>query len=74
MPVSTVVRCVTSCPLICYSYGYKLHVKLDRLVLQAYGFNPNDDLLEKLLTLNLELAEKEKRGDAIVGAWAPIGA
>jgi len=30
-------------------------------VLQAYGFNPDDDLLEDLLTLNLELAEKEKR-------------
>jgi hypothetical protein len=28
-------------------------------------------LLEKLLTLNLELAEKEKRGEAIVGPWAP---
>jgi hypothetical protein len=30
-----------------------------------------DDLLEKLLTLNLELAEKEKRGEAIVSPWAP---
>jgi hypothetical protein len=50
---------------------YKLHAKLDAIVLQAYGFSPDDDLLEKLLTLNLELAEKEKRGDAIVGAWAP---
>ena len=35
------------------------------------GFNPDDDLLEKLLTLNLELAEKEKKGEAIVGPWAP---
>jgi hypothetical protein len=50
---------------------YKLHAKLDRLVLQAYGFNPDDDLLEKLLTLNLELAEKEKRGEPVVGPWAP---
>jgi hypothetical protein len=50
---------------------HKLHAKLDRLVMQAYGFKPDDDLLEKLLTLNLELAEKEKRGDAIVGCWAP---
>jgi hypothetical protein len=40
-------------------------------VLQAYGFTPDDDLLEKLLTLNLELAAKEKRGEAIVGPWAP---
>jgi hypothetical protein len=50
---------------------YKLHAKLDQLVLQAYGFKPDDDLLEKLLALNLELAEKEKRGEAIVGPWAP---
>jgi len=50
---------------------YKLHAKLDAIVLQAYGFKPDDDLLEKLLTLNLELAEKEKRGGAIVGPWAP---
>ena len=41
---------------------YKLHAKLDHLVMQAYGFNPADDILEKLLILNLELAEKEKRG------------
>jgi len=33
--------------------------------MQAYGFNPDDDLLEDLLTLNLELAEKKKRGEAI---------
>jgi hypothetical protein len=32
----------------------------------VYGFNPDDDLLKKLLTLTLELAEKEKRGRAIV--------
>ena len=50
---------------------FKLHAKLDQLVLQAYGFSPDDDLLEKLLTLNLELAEKEKMGEAIVGPWAP---
>ncbi len=50
---------------------YKLHKQLDALVLQAYGFSPDDDLLEKLLTLNLELAEKEKNGEAIVGPWDP---
>ena len=50
---------------------FKLHAKLDAIVLQAYGFKPDDDLLEKLLTLNLELAEKETRGGAIVGPWAP---
>lgn len=52
---------------------YKLHAKLDKLVLQAYGFTPKDDLLEKLLNLNLELAEKEKNGVAVIGPWAPGG-
>ncbi|MBD2069538.1 hypothetical protein H6F93_18750 [Leptolyngbya sp. FACHB-671] len=46
-------------------------VFFDRLVMQAYGFNDSDDILEKLLTLNLELAEKEKQGEPVVGSWAP---
>lgn len=50
---------------------FKLHATLDVLVLQAYGFTPADDLLEKLPALNLALAEKEKRGEAIAGPWAP---
>ena len=50
---------------------YQLHKQLDALVLQAYRFSPNDDLLEKLLALNLELAEKEKRGETVVGPWDP---
>jgi hypothetical protein len=51
--------------------GQPLHAELNAIVLQAYGFTANDDLLEKLLTLNLELAEKEKRGEAVIGPWAP---
>ncbi|MGG6295965.1 DNA methyltransferase [Leptolyngbya sp. AN02str] len=50
---------------------YKLHKQLDALVMQAYGFGPDDDILEKLLALNLELAEKESRGESIIGPWAP---
>lgn len=50
---------------------YKLHAELDQLVMQAYNFKNSDDILEKLLELNLELAEKEKRGEAIIGPWAP---
>ncbi|MEG4202225.1 DNA methyltransferase, partial [Microcoleus sp. Pol12A5] len=38
---------------------YKLHAKLDRQVMQAYGFTDSDDILAKVLELNLELAEKE---------------
>lgn len=48
---------------------YKLHQQLDKLAMEAYEFNPDDDLLEKLLKLNLELAEKEERGEKIVGCW-----
>jgi hypothetical protein len=50
---------------------YKLHAELDKLAMQAYGFKDSDDVLEELLKLNLELAEKEKRGESIVGCWAP---
>jgi hypothetical protein len=35
---------------------YKLHAKLDKLVMQIYGFSDSDDLLEKLLHLNQEIA------------------
>jgi hypothetical protein len=35
--------------------------------MEAYEFNPKDDILEKLLTLNLELAEKEKQRIKIIG-------
>ncbi|BAU40787.1 class I SAM-dependent DNA methyltransferase [Leptolyngbya sp. O-77] len=49
----------------------KLHAKLDGLVLKAYGFSKDDDLLERLLMLNLELAAKEQWGEAVVGPWAP---
>jgi len=50
---------------------YKLHAKLDREVMQAYGFMDSDDILAKVLELNLELAEKEKRGEAVVGPCLP---
>ncbi|GAB4341173.1 MAG: class I SAM-dependent DNA methyltransferase [Cyanophyceae cyanobacterium] len=49
----------------------KLHGKLDKAVLKAYGFKADDDILEKLLTLNLELAAQEQQGASIIGPWAP---
>lgn len=49
---------------------YKLHSQLDKLVMEAYEFNRKDDILEKLLTLNKELAEKEKQGIKIIVPWA----
>ncbi|MEA5579719.1 DNA methyltransferase [Nodularia harveyana UHCC-0300] len=50
---------------------YQLHEQLDKLVMQAYIFKIKDDILEKLLTLNLELAEKEKQGEIVIGPWSP---
>jgi SAM-dependent methyltransferase len=50
---------------------YQLHQQLDKLVMEAYKFKPEDDILEKLLILNLELAEKEKQGIKIVGLYPP---
>ena len=44
---------------------YQLHQKLDKLVMKIYGFSEEDDILERLLELNLELAEKEKREDMV---------
>ena len=50
---------------------FKLHAKLDRQVIQAYGFTDSDNILDQLLALNLELAETEKQGEPIVGPAAP---
>ena len=40
--------------------------------MKAYGFKANDDILTKLLDLNLRLAEKEKQGEKVVGAESPV--
>jgi type II restriction/modification system DNA methylase subunit YeeA len=50
---------------------YQLHQQLDKLVMQAYNFKADDDILAKLLELNLELAAKEKRGEKVIGAESP---
>ena len=50
---------------------YKLHQELDKLVMQAYNFQAEDDILAKLLELNFELAQKEKQGETIIGAESP---
>jgi SAM-dependent methyltransferase len=49
----------------------KLHDALDGLVLKVYGWSAKDDVLANLLDLNLELAELEAEGRAIVGPWDP---
>ena len=50
---------------------YQLHQQLDKLVIQAYKFKASDDILEKLLMLNFELAESEKQGEIVIGAESP---
>ena len=50
---------------------YQLHQQLDKLVMQAYKFKPEDYISNKLLELNLELAAKEKQGETVIGAAAP---
>jgi len=50
---------------------FKLHAQLDKLVMQVYRFNETDDILEKLLKLNVELAEKEQSGEFVLGPQAP---
>ena len=47
---------------------YKLHAKLDKLVMQAYGFSEDDDILSKLLELNMQLGDREKQGLTVIGA------
>ena len=47
---------------------YKLHAKLDKLVMQAYGFSEDDDILSKLLELNMQLGDREKQGLLVIGA------
>jgi hypothetical protein len=49
----------------------KLHQALDALVLKAYGWKASEDILSNLLDLNLELADLESAGQAIVGPWDP---
>jgi hypothetical protein len=41
--------------------SFMISVNLSHKPPETYGFKPDNDLLEKLLTLNLELAEKEKQ-------------
>ena len=51
---------------------YQLHQQLDKLVMQAYKFKANDDILAKLLALNFELAAREQQGKKITGAESPF--
>ena len=47
------------------------HAALDAAVLDAYGFDPADDLLGQLLALNLALAAKIDRGETVTSPGVP---
>jgi hypothetical protein len=38
----------------------------------AYGMKPTEDILSFLLKLNLELADKEKKGDPVTPPGLPV--
>ena len=47
------------------------HAALDAAVRAAYGMKPDEDILAFLLKLNLELAEKETKGEPITPPGLP---
>lgn len=49
------------------------HAALDAAVLDAYGFSPKKDLLAQLLALNLDVAERIQRGEAVTAPGVPAG-
>ena len=49
----------------------QLHDGLDALVLKAYGWKRDEDILANLLDLNLELAAREAEGLPVIGPWDP---
>lgn len=49
----------------------KMHRALDQQVFKAYGWSIEEDLLSNLLDMNLELAERENEGSAVVGPCDP---
>jgi len=44
---------------------------LDRAVTKAYGFDERDDLLEQLLSLNHQIAEREQKGEPVAAPGLP---
>jgi len=48
-----------------------LHRMLDEAVTEAYGFNPQQDILEQLLTLNMEVATRETNGNQVQSPGLP---
>ena len=49
-----------------------LHENLDRVVMAAYGFCESTDLPDQLLTLNHEVAGREKRNEPVQSSGLPV--
>jgi hypothetical protein len=49
-----------------------LHHALDAAVMEAYGFNPSGDILQQLLALNMQVAEREEKGLEVRGPGMPV--
>ncbi len=47
------------------------HAALDAAVLECYGFDPKADLLKQLLDLNLDVARRIDRGEAVTAPGVP---
>lgn len=47
------------------------HAALDAAVLDAYGFTAKDDLLQQILDLNLAVADRIDRGEAVIAPGVP---
>jgi SAM-dependent methyltransferase len=48
-----------------------LHTKLDKAVMEAYGFDPTGDILTQLLELNLKVAEREANEEPVQAPGLP---
>jgi hypothetical protein len=47
------------------------HVALDRAVMEAYGFSQREDLLQQLLALNVEVADRIDRKKPVTAPGVP---
>jgi hypothetical protein len=47
------------------------HLELDEAVLKTYGFSSEENLLERLLQLNQEVAKRIERGEAVTRPGVP---
>jgi hypothetical protein len=48
-----------------------LHLALDQAVMEAYGFNKNENILSQLLELNMLVAEKEEKKEIVQAPGLP---